>query len=200
MTAMTVYLEDFGTSTNPGSMETYSDEMLETERLESFDKGYRAGWDDAIKAKSDDAEQLSVAFSQNLQDLSFTYHDVHAQVLSNLTPLFDEIMRKMLPALAKDTLGAHICDKLTSLAKETGTTTISIVVSPGSGEQVSKLLSDWAGGLPVTVTESTNVAEGQAEIHLGEKELSIDLAGAVREITQAVSSVIHKETEVRSHG
>lgn len=53
MTSLSSYLEDFGTPVIGGGPASVSDETLETERLEAFDKGYRAGWDDAIKAKTD---------------------------------------------------------------------------------------------------------------------------------------------------
>ena len=105
MTSLALYLEDFGTPISGQTAAVISVEMLETERLESFDKGYRAGWDDAIKAKSDEGAQFADGVAQSLQDLSFTYHEVHAQILSNLGPLFEEILQKLLPLLARETLG-----------------------------------------------------------------------------------------------
>ena len=103
MTSLAAYLEDFGAPLSEVKGYAVSDEVLETERLESFDKGYRAGWDDAIKAKTDEGTQQADAVVQALQDLSFTYHEVHAQLLSNLSPLLDEILQKILPSLARET-------------------------------------------------------------------------------------------------
>ncbi|MDP4992157.1 MAG: ABC transporter ATP-binding protein, partial [Marivita lacus] len=134
MTSLSAYLEDFGTPALANAAHSVSDETLETERLESFDKGYRAGWDDAIKAKTDEGTQLADGVVQNLQDLSFTYHDVHAQILSNIGPLFDEILNKILPSLARDTLGAHVADQLTRIARDMGPVQIEIAVAPGSAE------------------------------------------------------------------
>jgi flagellar assembly protein FliH len=174
--------------------------MLESERLESFDKGYRAGWDDAIKAKAEDGAHLSDGIAQNLQDLSFTYHDVHAQVLSNLTPLFHEILQKILPSLARDTLGAHIAEQLSKIARDIGTVQIEIAVAPGFGAQVSQFVNEASSSLPISVTESTAVSEGQAELRLGAKELSIDLSDVSKQIKEAVHAVLHDQSEKRAHG
>lgn len=200
MTSLAAYLEDFGSPASGESSVSVSDEMLESERLESFDKGYRAGWDDAIKAKAEDGAHLSDGIAQNLQDLSFTYHDVHAQVLSNLTPLFHEILQKILPSLARDTLGAHIADQLSKIARDIGTVQIEIAVAPGFGAQVSQFVNEASSSLPISVTESTAVSEGQAELRLGAKELSIDLSDVSKQITEAVHAVLHDQSEKRAHG
>ncbi|WP_439525056.1 ABC transporter ATP-binding protein [Marivita sp.] len=200
MTSLAAYLEDFGSPASGESSVSVSDEMLESERLESFDKGYRAGWDDAIKAKAEDGAHLSDGIAQNLQDLSFTYHDVHAQVLSNLTPLFHEILQKILPSLARDTLGAHIAEQLSKIARDIGTVQIEIAVAPGFGAQVSQFVNEASSSLPISVTESTAVSEGQAELRLGAKELSIDLSDVSKQITEAVHAVLHDQSEKRAHG
>lgn len=200
MTSLSAYLEDFGTSQKGGTGHTVSDEMLETERLEAFDKGYRAGWDDAIKAKTDEGAQMADAVGQSLQDMSFTYHEVHAQLLSNLGPLFDEILEKILPALARDTLGAHVADQLFRIARDTGTVQVQIAVAPGAAEHVSHLVNGAATSLPISVVESGDVPEGRADLRLGRKELSIDLAEVTAQITDAVRSLLYGQKELRAHG
>jgi flagellar assembly protein FliH len=200
MTSLSAYLEDFGTPQSRVGMHSVSDEVLETERLEAFDKGYRAGWDDAIKAKTEEGTQLSDGVIQTLQDLSFTYHEVHAQILSNLGPLFDEILKKILPSLARETLGAHVADQLTRIAREMGTVQIEIAVTPESVEQVSQFVNAAATNLPVTVVQSDDIPEGRADLRMGRKELSVDLSDVSAQIAQAVHTVLHDTPERRAHG
>lgn len=200
MSDLTTFLEDFGSTLSPVSRVSHSEETLETERLEAFDKGYRAGWDDAIKAKSDDSDQLSDALAQNLQDLSFTYHEAHAQVLSNLAPLFDEILQKMLPTIAKDTLGEHISEQLTRAAKEMGTVTVEVMVAPGAAEEVSQCLNAAVSSLPISVKESSSVGVGQAELRLGGKEIAIDLTSVTSQITQAVRAAVQQDKAASAYG
>lgn len=200
MTSLAMYLEDFGTPVSGMTSLTMSDETLETERLEAFDKGYRAGWDDAIKAKSDEGAQLADGVAQSLQDLSFTYHEVHAQILSNLGPLFDEILGKMLPALAQETLGAHVADQLAGLARDIGKVEVEVSVAPGAGDHVSQLIGAAATSLPISVIESANVPVGRADMRLGGKEITIDLAQVSAQILDAVRAVLEDQTMVQAHG
>lgn len=200
MTSLALYLEDFGTPISGHTAAVISDEMLETERLESFEKGYRAGWDDAIKAKSDEGAQFADRVAQSLQDLSFTYHEVHAQILSNLGPLFEEILQKMLPLLARETLGAHVADQLASMARDMGTVQIEIAVAPGTAEQVSQLVNGAGARLPIAVVEDADVPEGRADMRLGAKEVSIDLSDVIVQISEAVRAALQGQTEMRAHG
>lgn len=200
MTGLATFLEDFGSTLMPMSRVPQSEELLETERLEAFDKGYRAGWDDAIKAKADDSEQLSDTLAQNLQDLSFTYHEAHAQVLSNLAPLFDEVLEKMLPTIAKDSLGQHISEQLMRTAKEMGAVSVDVMVAPGSADEVSQSLNAAASSFPISVKESSALDAGQAELRLGGKEIAIDLASVTTQITQAVRAAVHQDTAASAYG
>ena len=56
MTGLAAFLEDFGAARAGGrpSVAVPDEGALEAAKLEGFDGGYRAGWDDAIKAQSDD--------------------------------------------------------------------------------------------------------------------------------------------------
>jgi flagellar biosynthesis/type III secretory pathway protein FliH len=194
------FLEDFGSTDMTHHPTVLSDEALENERLEAFDKGYRAGWDDAIKAKAEDNAGFSDEFSQNLQDLSFTYHDVHAQVLSNLHPLFEEILQKILPRLAHETLGAHIAEQLSGLAREIGTASVEILVPVGASEKVTQIINEAECNLPISVSESQSLQEGQAELRLGAREIAVDLADVSDQITQAVRAVLYASPERQAHG
>ena len=64
-----------------------SEAFLEEERLKSFDKGYRAGWDDSSAALSKEQSQISTELASNLQSLSFTYHEARNAVLGEMESL-----------------------------------------------------------------------------------------------------------------
>ncbi|MCR9108396.1 MAG: ABC transporter ATP-binding protein [Rhodobacteraceae bacterium] len=200
MTSLAAFLEDFGTPKSVGGRQIVSDDVLENERLEAFEKGYRAGWDDAIEAKGEEGDVISDGILRALQDMSFTYHEVHAQVLSNLGPLFDEILQKTLPRIARDSLGAHVADQLAALARDVGTVQIEIAVAPGASEQVSQLVNGAAASLPVTVCEAPDVPEGRADLRLGRKELTVDLNTVTEQIADAVHAVLYDPAETSAYG
>lgn len=163
MTQMSAYLEDFGIMPRSPDAVSYSDETLETERLESFDKGYRAGWDDALKARSDDDDQRIQGLAQNLQDLSFTYHEAQSQLIASLGPLFEQITEKLLPTLARKSLGPHLVEHLTGLARDMTSGAVKLIVARGSAEEVKQLLDSTQISLSVTVEETDALSTGQAD-------------------------------------
>lgn len=199
MTLHTI-LEDFGSTGLQPHRPLLSEEVLENERLDFFDKGYRAGWDDAIKAKADENANMSNELAQKLQDLSFTYHEVHTQVMSNLSPLFEEILEKILPTIAQDSLGAHIAEQLTALARDIGTATVQITVAPDSVGQVQQFVDEVDAELPMDVDGDPNLAAGQAEIRFGRREIVVDLAAVAAQISEAVHAVLYDNPERQAHG
>ena len=68
---LSALLEDFS-EPQPGTTVALTDVMIEEEKLQAFEKGYQAGWDDSAKAQKDSAAHLSEEFASNIRDLSFT--------------------------------------------------------------------------------------------------------------------------------
>ncbi|MGR3375845.1 ABC transporter ATP-binding protein [Salipiger abyssi] len=201
MTRLCEILEDFGTvrAAPEPAAPLHDDSELEAARLESFDTGYRAGWDDAIKAQNDDHARIASDFAQNLQDLSFTYHEAYSQVLNGIAPLLEDVVGKLLPALLRETLGEHIAEQLRGMAREIGTLDVVIAVAPGSAESVMPLLeADF--GFPLKLVEDSTLAEGQADIRFAETEKQIDLGGLVQEVAQAVQGFVHDNRRNTAHG
>jgi flagellar assembly protein FliH len=193
-------LEDFGgtvRAATPG--QTISDIDLEGQKLESFEEGYKAGWDDAIKAQSDDQTRIASDFAQNLQDLSFTYHEAYSQVLGAMTPLLEEIVHALLPTLARDALGLHIIEQLQAQSRAIGALEVEIVVSPLDRAAVTALLGrDF--GFPLVITHSDTMGEGQADIRFGETEQQIDLTGILDSIDEAVKGFTQETKRNIAHG
>lgn len=200
MIHMATFLEDFGAISKPPDAVSYSDETLETERLESFDKGYRAGWDDALKVRSDDDDERAQGLAQNLQDLSFTYHEAQSQIIASLAPMFEQITDKLLPTLARDTLGPHLVEHLTSLARDMTSGTVKIVVARGRADEVRQLLDDAQIPIKVTVEEADALDAGQADLRLDGKDIAFDLNEVATEISTSVKAAFAKETTSFAYG
>ena len=200
MTRLGDFLEDFGVARPAADQGPVIDEAeMETARLESFETGYRAGWDDAIKAQNDDHSRIASDFAQNLQDLSFTYHEAYGQVLSGITPLLEEITRVLMPAALRETLGLHIHEQLSAMAQEIGAMEVVLAVSTGSGASIAPML-DAEFGFPLRLVEDDPLAEGQADIRFAEIERQIDLSGLLEDLTQAVQGFVHDKRRKTAHG
>ncbi|PYG31063.1 ABC transporter ATP-binding protein [Pelagimonas varians] len=202
MTALHQLLEDFAEIAPriPDIAAPALDENeLEGQKLEAFENGYRAGWDDAIKAQSDDKSRISSAFGQHLQDLSFTYHEAYSQVMNAMTPLLDEMVAALLPEMARATIGHHIVEQLQSMAHEIGTLEVIVAVSPANAEAIAPLLEgDFS--FPLQLVQDDTLADEQADIRLGEIEKQIDLGDLIASVSDAIDGFAHDNRRKLANG
>lgn len=195
------FFEDFATRHTESAPPTpeIGEAEVEAGKLESFDTGYRAGWDDAIKAQADESHRISSDFAQNLQDLSFTYNEAYRQVLDAVTPLLEDILQALLPALLHETLGLHLHEQLAGMAQEIARREVLIAVAPESTVQLAPLL-EQDFGFPLRLEEDPTLAEGQVDLRFGETEKQIDLSGLLDEVTRAVEGFAHDNRRNAAHG
>lgn len=178
-------LEDFGGYVR-GAAVSLTGVALEEARLASFEKGYQAGWDDALKAQAEDSRQISADFAQNLRDLSFTYEEAYTAVMDGLRPLLEEMLATVLPEMARQSLGARLAEQLHEIAREHGRRPVEIVAAPAD----MAALQDLAGvdtSLTLTLSEEPSLAEGQVFLRFGECEREIDLADLLQGLGETVA-------------
>jgi len=191
MTPISHLLEDFGAAT--GATLSMTDVKLEEQKLESFETGYTAGWEDAAKAQADDATRISADFARNLQELSFTYQEAHAQVLDALTPLLEGMVETVLPDLARRTLAPRLVDMVQEKARTlAGSTRFEIVVAPACRAALEPLLEGVVSP-PVTLREEPSLGDGQAYIAAGDTETEIDLDEVLAGIGEAVAGFLEDQ-------
>ena len=121
-----------------------SELTLEEEKLEAFERGYKAGWDDAAKAQEEDRDRITSDFANNLQELSFTYQEAYGHLARALKPVLQQMVDSVLPGLARQALGPQIVEQLTELAAGAGRQEVEIVVSPGNAPLMRGLLRPWS--------------------------------------------------------
>ena len=164
-----------------------SELTLEEEKLEAFERGYKAGWDDAAKAQEEDRDRITSDFANNLQELSFTYQEAYGHLARALKPVLQQMVDSVLPGLARQALGPQIVEQLTELAAGAGRQEVEIVVSPGNAPLMRGLL-DGKAGFPVRLVEESSLGEGQAYLRFGEFERQIDYAEVLAGIGRAVDA------------
>ena len=182
---MVLKLEVFETDQDGSSTVVLDKMLLEEAKLASYDSGYSAGWEDAAAAQSGDQTKVSADLARNIQSLGFTYHEARVHVLRALEPLLTEIVNRLLPNLARETLAPVVLDTLMPLAEKLADAPITLVLNPAARPAVEALL-DQATGLPLTIVEEPSLSEGQVYLRLGDCETQINLDRAITEITTAV--------------
>lgn len=199
MTDVSDYYEDFsgqvseaGPSLPPSPTDAGE---LEKFRLDSFEKGYRAGWEDAISAEKASRDRISSDLAQNLQDLSFTYHEAMAHASRSFASLMSSVVEKLLPAALRETVGLHILDVLQAHAKECAGLEVRIAVSSDDLPAAQAAL-EGDFGFPVRVLEDPQLFQGQADIRFKDQERRLDLTSLANEIIAAVDAIRDETSEV----
>ena len=198
---MALKLEVFDTEEKPAKTRTIVLDRvaLEDEKLASYDTGYRAGWEDANAAQSDDQSRIGADLARNLQSLGFTYHEARTHILKAIEPLMVEIVGRLLPEIARETLAPFVLETLMPLAEGLSDAPVTLVLNPTARAPVEALL-EQATGLPVRIEEEPTLGEGQVYIKLGAVETQVDLDKAIADIAAAVRGFFDLPGKDRPNG
>ena len=192
-------LEDFGTAT-PSSMQAgHIMEADDAELLDSFEQGYKAGWEDAIRAKSEERAGISADFARNLQDLSFTYHEARAAVVAELATVIEQAVMAVLPDMARQAIGLQVIEQLNAITRAHSDVPVLITTSPENYEAVSELLPSDVN-FPVDVVRDAALSEGQVRFQFGQSERQIDLDEVLSIVSRAFAGFAHQSQKEIAHG
>lgn len=177
-----------------------SELKLEEERLEAFEKGYQAGWDDSAAAGHTETGDATRRVSQRLDDLSFTYHEAYAGALKALGPVIRQLVDAVLPEVARRAVGPQISTLLQDMIAEHGRQPVILKCAPDDRDGLEHLKAD-AAALPLDIVVDPVLCPGQVEISFGTvAECELDLNEVIAGVSGALdaffetSSLDHKET------
>lgn len=168
-------------------------------RADVFEEGYRAGWDDAVRAQSDDQTRIGAEFERNLQELSFTFHEARAHVIQSMEPLLTQLVDTVFPALLAEALVATVREELQPLIADAADSPIELVVGPG-GQSILETQVTQVANAAIRVVEEPSLAEGQAYLRIGKTERQIDLSGALDRIRSAIEALYELNERTLKHG
>lgn len=200
MMAIAHLLEDFSVIDRPEkSVMEMSDDAVEDIRLASFEQGYTAGWDDAIRVESDDKNRVIATLAQNLEDFSFTYQEALAQMTKAVEPVFEALMHKVLPEALMQGVGAKIVEQCLVLARDQVEQPAMLVVPVGAGTALKPILQK---DLPmqIVIRECSDIAPGQIQLRVGDGEREIDADVLLASLNESVDAFYHTLTEDSLYG
>jgi len=192
--------QDFGPK--PSLFDASSDvdiSAIEDDKLAAFETGFQAGWDDAIKAQSDSNTRISAELAKNLQDTSFSYHEARAALIKSLRPLFSDITDTLLPAVARQSMGAHIVEQLADMSRDVLDQVIEVTIAPQNVDPIEQLLNH-ALPEPFVLIGDKTLGDGQVFLRIGADEREIDLAQVVSSIAVAMETFFQHAKEDVNHG
>ncbi len=192
-------LEEFSATIAANSPDPVLETGFEEHRIEAYEQGYKAGWDDAAAAQAEEQSRVSADFARNLQELSFTYHEARSQILNSLKPLFTEMVSKVLPTLAQGNLPQTIVDEVLTVASDQTDAEIEIVISPANRPALEHLLEGLTS-LDVNIIEESTMAEGLAYLRFSDSEKQIDLTSVLTGVSQLVEGFFAQQEKVAING
>ncbi|WP_425044964.1 ABC transporter ATP-binding protein [Primorskyibacter sp. S87] len=175
-----------------------SDDVLEDQRLASFEQGYSAGWEDAIDAQAQEQGKLTERFVQSVEDMSFGYHEAQGQLIETLTPVFRSLIDVVLPTALNECLGQHLVEQLSEIAQEEVEQPVFLHVPAGMAGALRPVLVKEVS-MPLRVTEDAALGAGQVHIRVGDVEREIDAEHLLNSIREAVAAFIYQSTETKHH-
>lgn len=192
--------EDFGeVAIKPQGSPSLGVEEVEDQKLQAFENGYQAGWEDAVKAQIDTGGHVSAGLAASLQDASFEYHEVRNTLTGAVQTIMLEVMNTLLPQIAKNSLGTHIRDQVLQMTQGALDRTIEVVVAPDAEETVRSLLG-VEPGQPFDLVTDAMLAPTQALLRLGPEEREIDLRRMVADIGETVTAFFETEKPETTDG
>ncbi|MCL4066183.1 hypothetical protein M3484_06345 [Pseudomonas sp. GX19020] len=179
-------LEVFGAGRSPGRDVVVTDTAsVEENRAAAWEQGYRAGWDDSEAAHLQNGDRVRAELERNLMTLAFTWQEARAHILGAMEPLLQEIVNRLLPDLARETLGPILVGHLMPMLAETAGQPANLILHPAARAQVEALLSRRPG-LLFEISEDPGLGETQVFLRLGAREVSINLNRVTESIIRSV--------------
>lgn len=188
---------DFATAPEPGlaaSAGPPPEVLAEDERLAAYERGYAAGWEDAVAARDSDALRLREDLAQNLRDLAFTFQEARAHVLRSLEPLLRAMVDRVLPETARAGFGAAVAAEAMAAARSAAAAPVEILVAPESIAAVETALGEDPA-LPLRLVADPMLAEGQARFRMGAEETALDQAALLAAIRGLVDDFLTQPHE-----
>ncbi|MGR3661617.1 MAG: flagellar biosynthesis protein [Paracoccaceae bacterium] len=176
-----------------------SEKIQESLDSVAFEKGYKAGWTDACSAEKADQTRISAEFARNLQDLGFTFHEARNQVLKSLEHFLTELIEKILPKIAHETLGLVIIDEIVPMAEEAANAPLQVVISPLTRPAIEPLLEGFST-IDLELVEETSLSSGQVFLRVGPAEKQIDFSKIFEATSTALAAMYQTNERALKHG
>ncbi|MDK3071684.1 ABC transporter ATP-binding protein [Sedimentitalea sp. JM2-8] len=176
-----------------------TEDRLEDVKLASFEQGYKAGWDDAIRAQADDQSRIMGVLGRNLEDLSFTYQEALVQMMAAVEPVFQALVETVLPEAMMQTIGLQIVEQCRELAAGQLDQPVKLVVPVGSSAAIRPAVQKNLA-MKVDIQESDRIGAGQVFLRLGDREREIDTTLLLSSLRESIEAFSYSLSEAKQYG
>jgi flagellar assembly protein FliH len=144
-------------------------------RMDAYDLGYAAGWQDAVTQERDADHQRIAATLDAIQALAFTFAEARALVEGQLTELVETLIARILPVSLGQALPAHVAQEVRVMLARDPQAQLTLLCAPGASAALAPVLDDLAQGSRVILQEEAAFTSGQVMITGHDQKRVIDL-------------------------
>lgn len=199
-------LVDFGSapdpvvpSADPAPEQGLGSADAEAIRVEAYEKGYKSGWDDAVKTAEEQRTAISEELARNLRDIGFTYFEAREEILGGMRTFLEDLLDTLFPTLLGETMCAGVAEELADIAEPLMAGELSLLVSPDDAAAVRTLLP-LPGNPELEVIEEAALPPGLAQLKTASREVAIDAERIVARLREALAAPKQQEEQERAHG
>ena len=169
-------------------------DAMETFRLEVFETGYKAGWDDAAKAYDETNTRLSNDVLRNLCDLSLKHQSNYAQLQTRLTTIVNEISNVLIPTVADQSFAPKLIIFLEQQLKDTGMDTLDLHLNSKTARRLGDLMTpDLADRINLKV--SPVLSETQAILQINGDAIEFTFKDAIEKLSDDLAGFLSQKAK-----
>lgn len=199
MRANRLKLESFEPALEDLASVLFSPVEIEELRLAGYEAGFAAGWEDCSKTREAEEARVRSDLGQNLQQMSFTYHEARKALIEAFRPLLAQILLKLLPQVAQKTLPHLLVAELDGALDAASSSGIVVFAHPGQISVVQDLLAHRAG-LPIEIRSDAALAQAEAYLRFADAEVHFDLSGTLLAMSDVLERYFSLTLQEVPHG
>lgn len=182
-------LEEFPLGDHPFSAEKTAANSApdEAQLMQSYDRGYQAGWDDALASDQNERTRIDAEFARNLEELSVTFAEAQRQVCLSLESLVLALLEQVLPEVYQDHFPALVERTILPILRECGHLTAELLCAPEDRPVIEDLLAG-KGTPPFSLRVEPSFARHQLRIQVGHERHEINGARLLEEMRNEIEN------------
>ena len=201
--AQSVILEDFSAPIappvpKPTAAPEADDATMEQKIAASYEKGFKAGWDDCKATMQNDQSLIAEAFGRRLGELTLIRDDIRTKLLTEIHPLFEDILQKILPRVVQHAFLPRIVEEIQHASSEIGAGPFVIAVCEEDAPALQNMLETVSDLPAVEVVTDPALGLSQAFISLGQSKRKLDLSGIMDAVETAFAEFSDQDKKLGS--
>lgn len=167
---------------------------FEAAKLEAYERGYSAGWDDALSGQAEQDAKARDAVLQQLQECAFTYHEARQIILRSVEPVLRAMADAVLPQMMRDLLGDQVMTHLQEELLRQTDRPMRLRHHPSTTAVLQEVVTRQTG-LTLDLVADPALAEGRFLLERGDCEVDLDLDRLCSDIRDRVQDHLRQVSE-----